>query len=36
MEVGDNFLHNLVFIAWSDDDLRAGVQGFHTMTIQVV
>ena len=35
VEVGDNLLHNLVFIAWGDDDLCAGVKSFHAMAIEV-
>ena len=36
VEVGDNLLHDLVFITRGDDDLCAGVQGFHAVAVQVI
>ena len=36
MEVGDNFLHNLVVVTRGNDDLRAGMQGLHAVAVQIV
>ena len=36
VEVGHHGLHDLVVISRCDDDLRAGVQSFHLMPVQVV
>ena len=36
VEVGNNLFHDLIVVPWGDDDLCAGMQGFHIVTVQIV
>ena len=36
MEIGDQHLHNLILIARSNDNLRAGMESFQTVAVQII
>ena len=36
MEIGDQHLHNLILIAWSNDNLRAGMESLQAVAVQII
>ena len=36
VEVGDHHPHDVVFVSGSYDDLRTGVQGCQSVTVQII
>ena len=36
MEIGDQHLHNLILIARSNDNLRAGMESLQTVAVKII